>query len=463
MNFLHRKEIKTFHFTNCFFDEIQKTAHLKYAFNNGDIVFEETIQFDQAPDITDEARKQAVRKCLRLLHLAAGISYYKLYIPDEIKADCSSLTKDEATFFNLFYTAGLGEFSYRNDVSLHINFPFSETAETEAAPIPLKKRVVVPVGGGKDSIVSIETLKAEGCSPLLFSVGCPRPIKETIEVSGLNSVQVTRKLAPELKLFNEKQAELDTLNGHIPVTGVIAFILMLAAVLYDFSDAALSNERSANVGNTEKDGRIVNHQWSKSLEFEKAFRTLSSSVLPDFRYFSLLRPLSELAIASLFAQTTKYDSVFTSCNKAFRLDENKRLDRWCADCDKCRFVFLALAPFMEKERLIKIFGRNMLDDLSQVKGYEELLGLSAFKPFECVGEIEESVLAFLMLIQKDQWQQDAVCRILKERVLQKYADRKDILYEKVFSLTDKHLIPKDYENVIGRFKKQTGYGLGKRH
>ena len=463
MNFLHRKEIKTFHFTNCFFDENQKTAHLVYAFNNGEITFEETIQFDQAPDITDELRRQAVRKCLRLLHLAAGVSYYKLYIPDEIKVDCTSLTKAEASFFNLFYTAGLGEFSYRNNVSPHINFPFSETAETEAVPLRLNKKIVVPVGGGKDSIVSIETLKAEGCSPVLFSVGCPRPIKETIERSGLSSIRVTRTLAPQLKLFNEKQAELGALNGHIPVTGVIAFILMLAAVLYDFSDAALSNERSANVGNTEKDGYTVNHQWSKSIEFERAFQKLTASVLPDFHYFSLLRPLSELAIASLFAQTEKYDAVFTSCNKAFRLDESKRLDRWCADCDKCRFVFLALAPFMDKERLIRIFGKDMLDDASQVKGYEELLGLSAFKPFECVGEIEESVLAFLMLMQKDQWQQDVVCRILKEQVLRKYAGQENALYEKVFSLTDNHLIPKDYKDVIGRFKKQAGYGLGKWH
>ena len=105
----------------------------------------------------------------------------------------------------------------------------------------------------------------------------------------------------------------------------------------------------------------------------------------------------------------------------------------------------------------------MLDDASQVKGYEELLGLSAFKPFECVGEIEESVLAFLMLMQKDQWQQDVVCRILKEQVLRKYAGQENALYEKVFSLTDNHLIPKDYKDVIGRFKKQAGYGLGKWH
>ena len=462
MDFLKREQVGSFHFTDRFYDNAAKTAHLRYAFNDGAVRFEEKIVFNNAPDLSEE-RAAAVDRCLRLLHLAAGISYYKLYVPDEIKADCTTLTKVEADFFDLFYFSGLGEFSYRNNITPHIAFPFSETAKTEAVRVPLKKRIIVPVGGGKDSIVSIEALRAEGFTPTLFSVGRPRPIRETIELSGLDSISVTRVLDPNLKAFNERLTELGAFNGHVPVTGIIAFILMLAAVLYDFSDVAISNERSANVGNTKKDGRTVNHQWSKSLEFEKAFRALTSSVLPDFRYFSLLRPLSELAIASLFARSDKYDPVFTSCNKAFRLDESKRLDRWCADCDKCRFVFLALAPFMEKERLIKIFGKNMLDDETQIKGYEELLGLSAFKPFECVGETEESALAFLTLIRKDLWNRDAVCRSLKEKVLKKYGSEEDALRRKVFSLTGDHLIPREYENVIGRFKKQTGDGLGKRN
>ena len=462
MLFLQRDQVRSFHFTRCFFDEKAKTAHLCYAFNNGAMTFKETICFHQAPDFDTPERRHAFEQCLRFLHLAAGISYYKAFVPERIKVDSTELTEEEAAFFNLFYTAGLGEFSYRNNVSLNISFPFADHVVREKTDLRLKKRAVVPVGGGKDSIVSVETLKSAGLAPVLFSVGLPRPIKETIEISGLSSILVTRHISPDLTTLNNQAVRYGALNGHVPVTGIIAFILMAAAVLYDFSDAVLSNERSANAGNTEKDGRIVNHQWSKSLEFEKAFQQLTAPVIKDFRYFSLLRPLSELAIAKLFSRTRKYDMIFTSCNKAFKLDEKKRLDRWCADCDKCRFVFLALAPFMEKEKLIRIFGRNLLDDLSQQRGYEELLGLSAFKPFECVGEIEESALAFLMLADNPAWQGDAVIKALADRLRQRWGKNRESLFEKIFTLSDNHLIPEEYADVIGIFEKQTGYGMGKR-
>lgn len=458
MIFLPREQVKSFHFTDRFYDEATKTAHLRYAFNDGAMTFEETVAFENAPVLTDGKRREALDLCLRLLHFAAGVSYYKLYIPDEIRLDNDEMTRAEAAFFDLFYSAGLGEFSFRNNVAPRISFPRSDAARAKTADVRLKKGTVVPVGGGKDSIVSIESLKSAGFSPVLFSVGLPRPIRETMETSGLPSVLVRRRISPDLIAANEQAR--GALNGHVPVTGVIAFILMCAAVLYDFTDAVLSNERSANVGNTEKDGRVVNHQWSKSIEFERAFRALTRTVLPDFRYFSLLRPLSELAIASLFSKIGKYDAVFTSCNKAFKLDERKRLDRWCADCDKCRFVFLALAPFMEKNRLVRVFGTDMLNDPAQIAGYRQLLGLDAFKPFECVGEIEESALALMALSDRAEWKNDAAVAALSPAVTAKYGNKKDFLIEKVFSLSDNYLIPEEYDDVVKFFDQQTRHGMG---
>lgn len=462
MAFPHRSTVKAFRFTDCFFDEKTMTAHLCYAVDDK-IEFEETITFNDAPELADDSRREALNACLRLLHLAAGVSYYKAYVPSEIIVENTKLTPAEASFFNMFYQSGLGEFSFRNNVSPHISFPSDKDAVSPKTKIALKKQVIVPVGGGKDSVVTVETLKNTGFSPILFSVSLPRAIRETIELSGCPSINVTRKISSNLLELNKHTEELDTLNGHVPITGIIAFILAMSAVIYDFSDVAMSNERSANVGNCWKDGMAVNHQWSKSIEFEEAFGELFKDIMPDFHYFSMLRPLSELAITLLFSEIKKYDSVFTSCNAAFRLDASKRLDRWCADCDKCRFVFLALAPFMNRDNLISIFGRNPLDDENQIKGYEELLGLEAFKPFECVGEIEESAIAFLMLAENKEWRSDKVITVLRNKVEAKFAENRKFLFEETFKLSDNHLIPKGFKDaVITYFEKQICDGLGRR-
>jgi hypothetical protein len=144
----------------------------------------------------------------------------------------------------------------------------------------------------------------------------------------------------------------------------------------------------------------------------------------------------------LFAEKcAAYFYGFTSCNKAYKLDLNKRLDRWCGSCDKCRFVFLILAPFMDKDTLIHAVGTNTLDDENQVEGYRELLGLSGHKPFECVGEVEECRWAFNQLKQNPKWQDDYVVKLLDVPTV-----------SAPFEVSDDHLIPKELQDVMARFR-----------
>ena len=422
------------------------TAVLSYAFDDA-VFFDETFAYKRVP-VSAFHRKEAVETMLRLLHFAAGVSYYKACLPEKIVLEKTQMSRAESLFFKDFYEKGLGEFSFKNNVPVHVEFPFSPNRRTVVGnPCDLSKKTVVPVGGGKDSIVTIETLKSAGFAPTCISVNRPRAICETIEASGQPYIEIERKVSPELIKLNEDAQNNGVLNGHVPVTGILAFAMALGAVLYDYSDICMSCERSANVGNTQFDGRTVNHQWSKSLEFEELFSLLMKAYLPDLRYFSLLRPLSELAIAKNFAATTKYDAVFTSCNKAFKLDEAKRIVHWCGNCDKCRFVFLALAPFMEKERLLNIFKCNPLNDPLQLSGFRRLTGMEAFKPFECVGEIEESVCAFDMIKNKPEWKDDVVVKVLSNALMPPY-DK-----DKIFMLSDKHAVPQEYQNAFEFFKE----------
>lgn len=442
--------VNKFRFVSYHYDVKNAEVRLNYAFDEA-FQFCEKIKFHKAKTQLTAEELSAVDTVLFFLHIACGISYYKAFVPQTMSIETGNLNHEQAEFFNEFYLKGLGEFSWRNNLNLNqmIHFPWNEKPNhCTPSTLVLPDVTAVPIGGGKDSNVVLETLRTHGEKVVCIAQGRPRPIRESIAVSGCDEIEFTRTIAPELIALN---GQAGVYNGHVPITGVYAFCLALCAVLYGYDKVAMGNERSANVGNlVRKDNFEVNHQWSKSLEFEKNFNSFAQKyLLQNFTYFSMLRPLSELDIASRFAKLSKYHSVFTSCNKAFKLDKEKRLERWCGGCDKCRFVFLALAPFMDKQALIQAVGKNILSDEKQLSGFEELLGLSNHKPFECVGEVEECAVAMHMLAQKEEWKNEFIVQELYPRLLEKYGMQTIQDWQKiVFTKSEKHCLPDRFKDYL---------------
>jgi hypothetical protein len=439
------KAIKNFRFVSCEFDKETSTAKLNYAFGES-YFFTEEIIFNNAKKELSQDELFALDKCIKSLHLVAGSSYYKAAVPENIIVENQTLTKQASAFMEKLYLNGLGEFSHRNGLDLRgkIKFPYSEQEKASSSELVLERKTAVPIGGGKDSVVTLESLRQANEPIVLFSVGNPKAIKEVVEVININHIVVTRKLSPILFEINAQGA----LNGHVPISAIIAFILACSSILYGFDNVAMSNERSASVGNFIKDGFEVNHQYSKGLEFERDvteyFRT---HVLKNFTYFSFLRPLSELGITKIFSKLKNYHKVFTSCNAAFRIHEERRVERWCLNCDKCRFVFLSLAPFLTKNEMMDIFGKNLLDDETQVVGFEELIGVSGHKPFECVGETEECLTAFALVSKKEEWQNDLMVKNFTEKVLPKI-DNVEEMINHTFSLSDDNELTTKYKEIL---------------
>ena len=207
-----------------------------------------------------------------------------------------------------------------------------------------------------------------------------------------NSYAVQRHLDTKLFELNKNGA----LNGHVPISGIWAGIMLLSAALENKKYIVLSNENSANVGNLQQDGMEINHQYSKSLEFETDLQNLvKNTITSSITYFSILRPFSELKIIDLFAKNCwkDFSHTFASCNKNFKESADKQSEipkrNWCGSCSKCAFVFLLLAAVVPKKELLDVFGQNLFEDVSLKKTFEELCGVSGYKPFECVGEIAE--------------------------------------------------------------------------
>lgn len=390
-------------------------VRLVYAFDDGPELVE-TLRFPEPPPLAPE-RRSAFEAALDLLHLIAGISYYKAGVPGQIRVESTTLDAAAAAFLDALYLHGLGEFAFHNRLDLRGRIAFP-AAGTPAPPVlasaaaPGSRRTLVPLGGGKDSLVSVEILRNAGEPATAVWIGRSALIEACAARTGLPLLNIGRELSPLLFEYNKAGAW----NGHIPVTAINSAILVLAAVLYGFDAIAFSNERSASSATLEYDGQQVNHQWSKGWEFERGFgHWVATRIDPQLHYYSLLRPLSELAVAQRFARSTVYDAVFSSCNRNFRILGPRPADRWCGQCPKCHFVFLALAPFMPKPRLLAIFGRNLLDDESLAPGFDALIEYRDHRPFECVGEGAESRAAFAALAARAEWSEDAlVARFRRE-------------------------------------------------
>jgi hypothetical protein len=364
----------------------------------------------------------AARAAARLVFLLAGVSYYKTAAPPVIDFGETSLTEAELAFLREFYLQGLGEFAYRNNLDLT---PLRLEARRAPAPAPAparasapapaassQRRALVPFGGGIDSIVTVEQVRPRA-DAALFVVSRPADRFDAIEqpaaVTGLPVVRAEREIDPQLL----RSAELGFLNGHVPVTGILSAIAVLAAVLAGRDAVVMSNEWSASIPTLEYAGRPVNHQFSKSEEFEAAFREiLAGNTAPLPGYFSWLRDRTELWVGQEFAALEEYHGSFRSCNKAFYTDPARRYAHWCGQCDKCCFIDLILAPFLPAEALRRIFAvtGEPLGDPGLAAKFRSLLGAGA-KPFECVGEVTECRAAVLLAARREDRTND---RLLQE-------------------------------------------------
>jgi hypothetical protein len=392
-----------FHYDGFDLDAAARRVSCRYSL--GDRTFVEQFTFPTGERWDDPATAAAAR----LLFLLAGVSYHKTAAPLVVELPDTPLRPVEAAFLRTFYVDGLGEFAYRNGLDLaglRIEAPVLDTPPAPQAPRPADDgglRPLVPFGGGIDSIVSVELVRPVA-DPALFIVGRPgdrfAAIEHPAAVTGLPIVRAEREIDPQVL----RSAELGFLNGHVPVTGIISAVAVTAAVLEGRDAVVMSNEWSASAGNLVlDDGRTVNHQWSKSEAFEAGFRQVLAAGLGDrVDYFSRLRPYSELLIAERFADLTGYHRSFQSCNRGFHIDPTRRLEHWCGECDKCCFIDLILAPFLDAAELRAVFaGREPLDDLALLPRFEDLVGTSGdVKPWECVGDVDECRAAVALAFRR---------------------------------------------------------------
>ena len=321
------------------------------------------------------------------------LSYWKAACPPVVEVRAGGLTKEQKAWWAALYYKGLGEFLYVNGIEgdrrSFVEFLAAENTTKPQKTQNRKSGILIPVGGGKDSVVTLELLgKREGSLPLVMN-----PTKASLDCvrkSGNQEVfEIKRTIDPLLLELNHQ----GFLNGHTPFSALLAFYTLLASTVTGKKFIALSNESSANEPTIP--GTDVNHQYSKSYEFESGFRKYVKEFLSEeIEYFSFLRPLHEIQIASLFSKYRQYHDIFRSCNVG------SKTGVWCGKCSKCLFTCIILSPFLSEEEIEKIFGRDLLSDPDLGLYFEQLTGIAPEKPFDCVGTIDEVNAAVQATIRK---------------------------------------------------------------
>ncbi len=404
-----REESARFRFLHRKLDPVSGEIQLEYELDG--LSLTETFTLPGAPLDLPDHRVAAIESALDLLHWTAGVSYWKAGCPNELEFADRVPDRWQADWLTRLWREGLAEFAWCNrlDVDAWPRFEGREQQTSSVTGLGLPRRALVPMGGGKDSLVALERMLAAGEAVTTVQVGSARLIYEVAGVTGQAHFVVSRRVDPLLGELNRQGA----FNGHVPITAINAAVLIVLALIGGFNRVVFANERSADEQTLIDDkGRAVNHQFSKSLVFERMlWQWIRRYVAADLEVFSILRQDRELAICREFSALEQYHDVFSSCNRNFHLD-GSRTERWCGQCPKCHFVFLALAPFLPPERLRTIFGRDLLADPEQADGFRRLLALEGVKPFECVGEAVEARAALVALGEQPAWRDHPVVREL---------------------------------------------------
>lgn len=362
--------------------------------------------------------------------LADIFSYWKPTCSPQIKISAGKLGSDQLVFWHNLLIKGMGQYFYTNNIDYKAPDFVTFTSEGPSLDLVMsdpKPGILIPVGGGKDSAVTLELLKDQTrVGAFSMNVSWSKEMlpasKRLMDTAGItDQIFVERILDPKLKEL--KSAGF--LDGHIPFSAYMDFLSVLLAKIFDYDKVTFSNERSSNEANLDYLGDHVNHQYSKSFEFEQDFDKYNQAYLSKVNIFSFLRPLYELQIMQIFSQPPmdKYFTQFKSCNVGYKTDS------WCGSCPKCLSVFVGLFPFVKTEKLVSIFGKNLFEDPNLLQLTKDVLGLGSGKPFECIGTYEETVVAFYLSFKKVEGQ-------TLPTLLAYFSDQQSILEHRLGNLAD---------------------------
>ena len=402
-----KENYNSFYFSGYDIKVLKKQIKIALFYECGDFSFSHKLTF-YFPENLD-VKKTDIEILAKHLGIIEGLNYWKSFCSENIILKNINLNKKQINFWNKVILKGMFQYFYENKINPFGGVNIKIIADNKESNEIIKNnflpyRFLVAMGGGKDSIVSFELtkklveekFKKDTSEIFLFSVNPTKIIEDVVKTTGdKNFIRVKREIDKRVLELNKT----GFLNGHIPFTGILSFISLVPAIVLKAKNIVFSAEKSASECNVVWHNLEINHQWSKTREFQNLFRQYIKDILPDVDYINYFDNTLEFDIAKLFSLYPKYFKVFSSCNNQFKITENKSKIRWCCECPKCLFVFIILYPFLEYHDIISIFGEDLFEKKSFKNIFDGLIGLEN-KPFECVGTYKEIQKALNLCLDK---------------------------------------------------------------
>ncbi|MFA5080713.1 MAG: hypothetical protein WC472_03800 [Candidatus Paceibacterota bacterium] len=386
------------------FDYKEESGKLKisFVFSVGEIIFKPKIIIENLDlDIFFDIDERVINNLVFNLGMIELFSYWKAFCSPKITIKASFLDKWQINWWKDFLLNGMGQYFFENKIDFTKKNFIELVCESKKSDYPISgliksEDILLPIGGGKDSATSIGIIKQTKKKTACLVLNPTKNSTKMIKIGGFSDkIICKRKIEEKLLELNRK----GFLNGHTPFVGYLSFLSVLCAVLFNKKYIILSNEKSSNEGNVIYKGKEINHQYSKTFDFEKKFRIyIKKYICSELEYFSLLRPLYEIQIARIFSKNPQYFNTFLSCNESQKTysGTKKKLGDWCGFCSKCLFVYIILSPFLTKEKMDYIFNKNLFKDKALLPILQELIDEKKVKPLECVGTRSESIVGLYL-------------------------------------------------------------------
>lgn len=376
------------------------------------------------------------------LGLIEMINYWKATCSPKLIIKAGSLTSEQIKWWRNLIIKGLGEFFFINQ----IDFKQSDFLSIETEGEVYKKinsdnlsGDLIMVGGGKESAVTLELLKNSTFKKKVFMMNPIQASLDIVREANYEYLVAQRQIDHSLFELNKQ----GYLNGHVPFSAFLAFLGGFGAIINGFKNVIVCNEKSAGEGNVSYLGEEINHQYSKSLEFENFFREYFLKYINGINYFSILRPFNSIDVSKLFAKFKNYHRIFRSCNIG------SKSNKWCGNCPKCASVYLSLFPFISYSEMLEIFGEDYFQKENLQEYFRALVGLAEYKPFECVGTIEESQVLLKLSVEKYIREKGEVPKFLSELLNQ--IDDNIRFRVSAIDFNSNHFIPEDHIATIKQF------------